>query len=60
MFVMSCLESICENSVYKELDIVPSRSFHTNINYFTDSVKKKNLRGEVRNVKQTKLINSTV
>ncbi len=39
---------------------VPPRSFHTNINYFRGTVKKnKNLRGEVRNVKQTKLINST-
>jgi hypothetical protein len=37
------------------------RSFHTNINYFRGTVKKKKiLRGEVRNVKQTKLINFTV
>jgi hypothetical protein len=41
--------------------IVPPRSFHTNINYFRGTVKKKKiLREEVQNVKQTKLINSTV
>ncbi len=36
-------------------DTVPPHSFHTNINYFRGTVKKiKILRGEVRNVKQTK------
>jgi hypothetical protein len=49
------------NDLSKMIITVPPRSFHTNINYFRGIVKKKEiLRGEVRNVKQTKLINSTV
>jgi len=44
-----------------KLNTVPPCSFHTNINYFRGTMKKiKILRGEVQNVKQTKLINFTV